>query len=163
MTQNPRHILSIIVDNDFGVLSRVAALFSSRGYNIESLCVAPDADPRASRITVVTTGSDHVVDQIGKQLRKLLPVREVYNLTAQPHVDRELALIKVRSAARDKAKLETIARRYGAQREALSPTLTLLELSADHTRIEALIADLAPYTIVEMARSGVVSLSRSVA
>lgn len=161
MSTQARHILSIIVDNDFGVLSRVASLFSSRGYNIESLCVAPDADPRASRITVVTTGSDHVVDQIVKQLRKLLPVREVHNLTAQPHIGRELALIKVRSAAKERTKLDKIAARYGASCESLSGTITLLELSADYTQIEALIADLASYTVIEMARSGVVSLSRA--
>lgn len=161
MTTSPRHILSIIVDNDFGVLSRVAALFSSRGYNIESLCVAPDADPRASRITVVTTGSDHVVDQIGKQLRKLLPVRDVQNLTAQPHVGHELALIKVRSTAQTRTRLQQIARQAGASCEALSPTVALLEMTAAPDQIAQLIRELADYKIIEMARSGVVSLSRA--
>ena len=100
-----RHILSILVDNQPGVLSRIAGLFSGRGYNIESLCVAATTDPQVSRLTMVTVGDDAILEQIKKQLNKLINVIKVYNLTGTPYVQRELILIKVKAKAEFRAEI----------------------------------------------------------
>ena len=103
-----RHTISVLVDNEFGVLSKVSSLFSGRGFNIESLCVAETLDPKVSRMTIVTTGDDQVVEQITKQLNKLINVIKVSDLTAEEHIERELALIKVNANADDRAEILSI-------------------------------------------------------
>ncbi|HKZ46562.1 MAG TPA: acetolactate synthase small subunit, partial [Thermodesulfobacteriota bacterium] len=100
-----RHTISVLVDNEFGVLSKVSSLFSGRGFNIESLCVAETLDPKVSRMTIVTTGDDQVLEQITKQLNKLINVIKVSDLTAEEHIERELALIKVNANADDRAEI----------------------------------------------------------
>ena len=104
-----RHILSLLVENESGVLSRVSGLFSARGYNIESLTVAPTEDSTLSRMTIVTTGSDDVVEQITKQLNKLIEVVKVVDLNDGKHVERELMLVKVRAVGKDREEVKRIA------------------------------------------------------
>src|SRR5579862_8805404 len=104
-----RHILSILVENEAGALSRVSGLFSARGYNIESLTVAPTEDPSMSRMTIDTSGSDEVIEQITKQLNKLIEVVKVVDLSEAAHIERELMLIKVRAVAKDREELKRMA------------------------------------------------------
>src|ERR1700720_1808294 len=104
-----RHILSILVENEAGALSRISGLFSARGYNIESLTVAPTEDPTMSRMTIVTVGSDDVVEQITKQLNKLVEVVKVIDLTDGNHIERELMLVKVRAAGKDREEMKRLS------------------------------------------------------
>src|SRR5437879_4603458 len=104
-----RHIISILVENEAGALSRVAGLFSARGYNIESLSVAPTEDPTLSRLTLVTTGSDEIIEQITKQLNKLVDVVRLMELTDGPHIERELLLIKVNAAGNAREEVKRLA------------------------------------------------------
>ena len=104
-----RHILSILVENEAGALSRISGLFSARGYNIESLTVAPTEDATMSRMTIVTVGSDDVVEQITKQLNKLVEVVKVVDLTDGNHIERELMLVKVRAAGKDREEMKRLA------------------------------------------------------
>jgi acetolactate synthase-1/3 small subunit len=104
-----RHILSILVENEAGALSRISGLFSARGYNIESLTVAPTEDPTMSRMTIVTAGSDDVIEQITKQLNKLVEVVKVVDLTEGNHIERELMLVKVRAAGKDRDEMKRLA------------------------------------------------------
>ena len=104
-----RHILSILAENEAGALSRISGLFSARGYNIESLTVAPTEDPTMSRMTIVTSGSDDVIEQITKQLNKLVEVVKVVDLTDGNHIERELMLVKVRAAGKDRDEMKRLA------------------------------------------------------
>ena len=104
-----RHIISLLLENEAGALSRVSGLFSARGYNIESLTVAPTEDPTLSRMTIVTTGSDDVIEQITKQLNKLVDVVKVFDLSDGEHIERELMLVKVRAAGKDRDEMKRMA------------------------------------------------------
>src|SRR3982074_2286864 len=108
-----RHIISIMLENEPGALSRVAGLFSARGYNIETLTVAPTEDASLSRMTIVTTGSDDVVEQITKQLNKLVEVVKVVDLTDGNHIERELMLVKVRAAGKDREEMKRLGGSFG--------------------------------------------------
>lgn len=156
-----RHIISILLENEAGALSRVAGLFSARGYNIESLTVAPTEDPSLSRMTLVTRGSDQIIEQITKQLNKLIEVVKLIDLTEGEHVERELMLIKVVAddgAARDEIKrLVDIFR--GNIIDVTSSTYTI-ELTGPGDKLDAFIAALADTTILETVRSGVSGISR---
>ena len=107
-----RHIISILLENESGALSRVAGLFSARGYNIETLTVAPTEDASLSRLTIVTTGSEEIIEQINKQLNKLVEVIKVVDLSEAPHIERELMLIKVRAAGKDREEMKRMADIY---------------------------------------------------
>lgn len=156
-----RHIISILLENEAGALSRVAGLFSARGYNITSLTVAATEDPSLSRMTLVTSGSDQVIEQITKQLNKLIEVVKLIDLTEGEHVERELMLIKVVAAepsARDEVKrLVDIFRGNVID---VTATAYTIELTGPSDKLEAFIAALADVKILETVRSGVSGISR---
>jgi len=156
-----RHIISILLENEAGALSRVAGLFSARGYNIESLTVAPTEDPSLSRMTLVTSGSEQIIEQITKQLNKLIEVVKLIDLTEGEHVEREMMLIKVlaeKSQVRDEIKrLVDIFRGHIIDVTASSYTI---ELTGPSEKLEAFIAALADAKILETVRSGVSGISR---
>ena len=156
-----RHIISILMENESGALSRVAGLFSARGYNIESLTVAPTEDQTLSRMTLVTRGSDEIIEQITKQLNKLVDVVKLMDLTEGPHIEREMMMIKVKTAnseARDEIKrLADIFRGRIIDVTAKSYTL---ELTGTGDKLDAFIASLDKIPILETVRSGVSGISR---
>lgn len=154
-----RHIISILLENEAGALSRVAGLFSARGYNIESLTVAPTEDPTLSRMTLVTTGSD-VLEQITKQLNKLVDVVRLMDLTEGPHLEREMLLIKVRAngPARDEIKrLSDIFR--GRIVDVTEATYTI-ELTGSGDKLDAFVQTLRGTGILEVVRSGPIAIAR---
>lgn len=157
----PKNTLSVLVDNSPGVLSRVAGLFSGRGFNIASLSVAETMDPEISRITAIVPGSEAILEQIKKQLRKLVNVHKVIDLTKEPHVERELALIKVRAKDDDRAEVLRIADIFRAKVIDVAPTEFTLEVTGTQDKVEAILLLLGRFGIVEIARSGVTALSRS--
>mgnify|MGYP000197245484 FL=1 len=156
-----RHIISILIENEAGALSRVAGLFSARGYNIESLTVAPTEDPSLSRMTIVTTGTERIVEQIIKQLNKLIDVVKLLELTDGPHIEREMMLIKV--------KASTMAQREDVKRLAdifrgniidVSPTIFTIELTGSGDKLDSFIDSLAEHKILETVRSGASGIAR---
>jgi acetolactate synthase-1/3 small subunit len=156
-----RHIISILIENEAGALSRVAGLFSARGYNIESLTVAPTEDASLSRITLVTRGSDEIIEQINKQLNKLVDTVKVMDLTEGPHLEREMLLIKVRAKGgeqRDEVKrLSDIFRGHIID---VTDTTYTIELTGPGDKIDAFIQALDGGNILETVRSGVSGISR---
>ncbi|HBO84424.1 MAG: acetolactate synthase small subunit [Deltaproteobacteria bacterium GWC2_42_11] len=156
-----RHIVSVLVDNEFGVLSRVAGLFSGRGFNIESLCVAETIDPKVSRMTIVTTGDDQIIEQITKHLNKLINVIKVSDLTAEDHIERELAMIKVNVGEKDRAEILSIIDIFRAKVVDVSPKTYTIEMTGDGEKVNAIIELLKPFGIKEIARTGKIALARS--
>jgi acetolactate synthase I/III small subunit len=156
-----RHTLSILVDNEFGVLSKVSGLFSGRGFNIESLCVAETLDQKVSRMTIVTTGDDQVVEQITKQLNKLVNVIKVSDLTAEEHIERELAMIKVNVDATDRAEILSIIDIFRAKVIDVSPVTYTIEMTGDNEKVKAIMELLKPFGIKEIVRTGKIAMARS--
>jgi acetolactate synthase-1/3 small subunit len=155
-----RHTISVLVENEFGVLSRVAGLFSGRGFNIESLTVAETLDPTVSRITLVTRGDDQVLVQITKQLNKLVSVIKVLDFTETRHVERELALIKVTADEGTRSELMHIVDIFRCKVIDVSPQSYLIEVTGDDDKISALLELLQPLGIKEIARTGKVAMHR---
>jgi acetolactate synthase-1/3 small subunit len=156
-----RHIISILLQNEAGALARVAALFSTRGYNIESLSVAPTEHPEVSRMTLVTTGSDEVIDQINKQLLKLVDVVNTADMTMDDHIERELLLMKVRLNPGAEADLPAIVEKAGARVLDDSPETYTLELTGANDRMDAFIAQVGGYSeILAVVRSGAMAIAR---
>ena len=155
-----KHIISILLDNEAGALSRVAGLFSARGYNIEALTVAETDNPSLSRMTIVTLGGDKLIHQIVSQLNKLIDVVDVRDLSRDELVEREILLAKVRYSDEETelAGLRDLIERHGASIVECGKQVCLFELAAPSRRIEALIQDLNGWRMVEVVRSGVVSL-----
>lgn len=158
--ENNRHILSILVDNQPGVLSRIAGLFSGRGYNIESLCVAATTDPDVSRLTMVTVGDDAILEQIKKQLNKLINVIKVYNLTGTPFVQRELILIKVKAKPEFRAEILRIVDIFRAKVVDIGQEHYTIEVTGNEEKLKAIITILQPIGIKEIARTGAIALPR---
>ncbi|MBI3752871.1 MAG: acetolactate synthase small subunit [Deltaproteobacteria bacterium] len=156
-----RHTISILVDNEFGVLSKVAGLFSGRGFNIESLCVAETLDPQVSRMTIVTTGDDQVVEQITKQLNKLINVIKVSDLTAEEHIERELAMIKVNVDVKDRAEILSIIDIFRGKVVDVSPNSYTIEMTGDAEKVNAITELLRPFGIKEIVRTGKIAMARS--
>lgn len=156
------HIISVLVENKFGVLARVAGLFSARGYNIESLSVAPTLDPMTSMITIVTEGDDPIIEQIIKQLNKVVEVMKVTDLTESSHLDRETALIKINTATKPEHRDEAIriCDIFRAKIVDSSPTTYTIEVTGDVDKVEALINMLKPLGIKELVRTGRVAIGR---
>jgi acetolactate synthase-1/3 small subunit len=154
------HIISVLVENKFGVLSRVAGLFSGRGFNIESLSVAPTLDPSMSMMTIVTRGDDRIIEQIIKQLNKLIDVIKVVDLNESAFVERETALIKVHTKPEDRAEALRIADIFRASVVDSTPTTYTVEITGDVEKIEAIINLLQPLGIKELARTGRVAIAR---
>jgi acetolactate synthase-1/3 small subunit len=155
-----RHILAILVDNQPGVLSRIAGLFSGRGYNIESLCVAATTDPNVSRLTMVTVGDDAILEQIKKQLNKLINVIKVYNLTGTPYVQRELILIKVKAKPDSRAEILRIVDIFRAKVVDVGQEHYTIEVTGNEEKLKAIITMLQPLGIKEIARTGAIALQR---
>lgn len=156
-----RHTISVLVSNEFGVLSRISGLFSGRGFNIESLSVAETKDPRFSRMTIVTSGDDAVLEQITKQLNKLISVVKVYDFTGEEHIERELALIKVSSSADNRAEILSIVDIFRAKVVDVSPRSYTIETTGDEEKISAITELLRPFGIKEIVRTGRVAMARS--
>src|SRR6059036_964418 len=148
-TEPGRHTISVLVENKFGVLSRVAGLFSARGYNIESLSVGETVDSSVSRMTLVVRGDEVVIEQVGKQLHKLIDVIKVTDLTQENHVERELVLMRVNAEPQHRAEILRVADIFRAKVVDVTPTSYTLEVTGDETKIDAIIGLLRPVGIQE--------------
>ena len=155
-----KHTISILVENKFGVLSRVAGLFSARGYNIESLSVGETLDPSVSRMTIVVTGDEFVIEQVMKQLHKLIDVIKVNDLTDDSHVERELVLIRVNAEPQHRAEVMRTADIFRARVIDVTPVSFVLEATGDEGKLEALIELLRPIGIQEVVRTGKIAITR---
>lgn len=157
-----RHTLSILVDNEAGILARIAGMFSSRGYNIESLTVADVShDLAVSRITIVTAGSQHVIEQILAQLERLVPVHKVTDLTALgPHVERELALVKVAGTGEHRIEAMRLADIYRARVLDATTASFVFEITGSTEKINTFVELMREVGLVEVARTGVVAIAR---
>lgn len=155
-----RHTISVLVENEFGVLSRVAGLFSGRGFNIESLSVAETLDPSVSRITLVTRGDDQVLEQIEKQLNKLLPVIKVTDFVDTEHVERELVLLKVSADDKTRGEVMNIVDIFRARIIDVSRKSYIIEAIGTEDKVSALIELLRPIGIREIVRTGKVAMFR---
>jgi len=155
-----KHILSLMVENRPGVLSRIVGLFSGRGFNIESLCVAETADADISRITLVTCGDMGVIEQIKKQLNKLINVIKVVDFTDTPFVQRDLALIKVRAKPEHRAEILRITDIFRGRVVDVGSEFYTLEVTGDLDKIDAILGLLKPMGVKEIARTGTIALPR---
>ena len=155
-----RHILSLLLENEAGALSRVAGLFSARAFNIESLTVAPTEDPSVSRMTLVTSGSDQVVEQITKQVNKLVDVVKVVDLSENPHIERELMLIKVVAKGAGREEVKRLVDIFRGRIIDVTDTTYTIELTGDGDKLDAFIETLDKKTIIEVVRTGVCGISR---
>ena len=159
-----RHaVFSILVENSAGVLSRVAGLFSRRGYNIDSLTVGETTDPKVSRMTVTVTGDDDVLEQIEKQLSKLIDVKEVVELPAEASVCRELVLVKVECDTTRRQEIIAISDIFRANILDVSPKSVIIELTGAQSKLNAFIELLNGFKITELARTGITGLARGTA
>ncbi len=155
-----KHTIAVLVENRFGVLSRVAGLFSARGYNIESLSVGETLDPTVSRMTLVVRGDEFVIEQVIKQLHKLIDVIKVNDLTHENHVERELALVRVNAESQHRAEILRTADIFRAKVVDVTPTTFTLEVTGDESKIDAIIELLRPMGIQEVVRTGKVAIAR---
>jgi len=155
-----KHTISALVENHFGVLARVAGLFSSRGFNIDSLSVGETEDPSVSRITIVVKADDRILEQVTKQLNRLADVIKVIDLTVQDFVDRELVLIKVNTSKAARSEIMEIVHVFRGRIVDISPTTMTVEATGTEGKINAIIGMLRPFGIKEIARTGKVALLR---
>ena len=155
-----RHIISILLENEAGALSRVCGLFSARGYNIESLTVAPTEDASLSRMTIVTAGSDAIIEQITKQLNKLIEVVKVVDLSEAAHIERELMLVKVRAVGKDREEMKRIADIFRGRIIDVTETSYVIELTGNGSKLDAFIEAIDRSLIVETVRTGVSGIGR---
>lgn len=155
-----RHIISVLLENESGALSRVAGLFSARGYNIESLTVAPTDDSTLSRMTVVTSGSDEVIEQIIKQLNKLVDVVEVVDISSCPHVERELMLVKLRADGALRNEVARLADIFRGKIIDVTSTSFVVEVTGDSAKLDGFIQAVGRDGIIELVRSGPTGIAR---
>ncbi len=155
-----RHIITVLVENKFGVLSRVSGLFSGRGSNIESISVGPSLDPQIAQMTIVTSGDDMIIEQITKQLNKLIDVIKVTDLTEFDHVEREMVLIKVAPKAENRAEALRVVEIFRADVVDSSPKTYTIQVTGDEKKIEAIIDLLRPLGVKEVVRTGKVAIAR---
>ena len=156
----PRHTISVWVDNTPGVLSRVTGLFSGRGFNIESLCVAETMDPEVSRITIVSTGDEQIIEQIIKQLHKLINVIKVTDLSEMEHVEREMVLVTLRAEDKSRAEVLRIADIFRCRVVDVSPSTYTLEITGNHEKIRAVLSLLKNHGILDEVRTGTLAIQR---
>jgi len=154
-----RHTISILMENESGALSRVAGLFSARGYNIESLTVAPTEDETLSRLTLVTRGSDDIIEQITKQLNKLIDVVKLIDLTEGDHIEREMMMIKTRATNAEREEVKRLTEEYNGNVIEVTDTTVTIELTGDVGKLDAFIKALR-VPILETVRSGVMGIAR---
>ncbi len=157
---NHRHIISILLENEAGALSRVAGLFSARGYNIESLTVAPTDDATLSRMTLVTTGSDAIIEQITKQLNKLVEVVKLIDLTEGSHIERELMLVKVMAVGDAREEVKRLVDIFRGRIIDVTESIYTIELTGTGDKLDAFIDALRMTQVIEVVRSGVSGIAR---
>ncbi|NWG31508.1 acetolactate synthase small subunit [Sulfuricystis multivorans] len=155
-----RHIISILIENESGALSRVSGLFSARGYNIDSLTVAPTEDPSLSRMTIVSIGSDDIIEQITKQLNKLIDVVKVVDLSEAPHIERELMLVKVRATGKDREEMKRVADIFRGHIIDVTESSYVIELTGDGAKLDAFLNAIDRSLILETVRTGVCGIGR---
>lgn len=155
-----RHTIAVLVENEFGVLSRVSGLFSGRGFNIESLCVAETTEPKVSRMTIVTSGNDQIIEQILKQLNKLVPVLKVIDFTGTETVDRELVLVKVNADNGNKAEVLRLVDIFRAKIVDVAPRCYTIEMTGGEGKVSAFLQMLRPIGIKDVVRTGKIAISR---
>ncbi len=155
-----KHTMSVLVENHAGVLSRVAGLFSRRGFNIDSLAVGETNDPGISRITIVVKGDDYIIDQVGKQLNKLVDVIKIKVFNSSEYVGRELVLIKVDAPAHKRAEIIQLVDIFRANIVDVSTQTITVEISADQDKIDALNSLLEQFGILEIVRTGMIAIGR---
>ena len=155
-----RHLLSALVQNQPGVLAQVSGMFASRGFNIDSLAVGETENPHLSRITVVVMGDDRHLEQVRKQLEKLVTVVKVHDISREDYVERDLMLIKLKVAAADRAEIQSLVQIFRGRIVDVSPDQLMIEISGQERKIEAFIEAVRPYGILELARTGRIALVR---
>lgn len=155
-----RHIISLLMENEAGALSRVAGLFSARGYNIESLSVAPTEDPTLSRMTIVTSGSDAIIEQINKQLNKLIDVAAVMDLNEGEHLERELMLVKVRCQGAAREEFRRVVENFQGRFIDTSDTTCTIELSDTCAKLDSFLLAIGRDLILETVRTGASGIGR---
>ena len=155
-----RHTISVLVENKFGVLARIAGLFSGRGYNIESLSVNKTTDENVSIMTIVTMGDDRIVEQIIKQLRKLVNVLRVRNVSEMDHIEREMILVKVHSTMRTRPDVFNIVNTFRGKTVDITNESVVIELTGANDKILAFLNVMEPYGIIEVVRTGAIAVSR---
>jgi len=155
-----RHIISLLMENWAGALSRVAGLFSARGYNIESLSVAPTEDPTLSRMTLVTIGSDEVVEQVTKQLNKLIEVVKICDLNDGNHIERELMLVKVRAAGPDREEIKRLAEIFRGSIIDVTDKSYTIELTGTSSKLDAFLEAIERSAVLETVRTGASGIGR---
>lgn len=155
-----RHIISVLVENEFGVLSRVAGLFSGRGFNIESLCVAETLDPTISTMTIVTSGNEAIIEQVLKQLNKLINVIKVVDFKELDYVSREMVLVKVNAEERTRAEVLRMTEIFRGKIIDVSPKTYTLLITGDDEKLRAFLTLIKPLGIKELVRTGPIAIAR---
>ena len=155
-----RHIISILIENESGALSRVSGLFSARGYNIESLTVAPTEDASLSRMTIVSIGSDDIIEQITKQLNKLIDIVKVVDLSEAAHIERELMLVKVRATGKDREEMKRVADIFRGRIIDVTESSYVIELTGNTAKLDAFLDAIDRTLILETVRTGVCGIGR---
>lgn len=155
-----RHIISLLMENEPGALSRVVGLFSQRNYNIESLTVAATEDPTLSRLTLTTVGREEVIEQITKNLNKLIEVVKLVDLSESAHIERELMLVKIKASGAQRAEIKRTADIFRGQIVDVSPSLYTVQLTGTTDKLDSFIQAVGPASILEVVRSGVTGIAR---
>lgn len=155
-----RHIISILIENESGALSRVSGLFSARGYNIETLTVAPTEDASLSRLTLVTRGNDEVIEQITKQLNKLVDVVRLIDLADAPHIERELMLVKIKTPSETREEVKRMVDIFRGKIVDATATSFVVEMTGQPSKLDAFIHGFDEDSIIEVVRSGPTGISR---
>ncbi|RLA86344.1 MAG: acetolactate synthase small subunit [Deltaproteobacteria bacterium] len=155
-----RQVLNVLVENQFGVLARIAGLFSGRGFNIKSLSVSETLDPSLSIMTIVTEGDEKILEQITKQLNKLIPVIKVIEVGGKPHVERELILVKVNAKPENRAEILRMVEIFRGKIVDVSSRTYTIEMTGDEEKIRAFLELIRPMGIKEMSRTGIVAMIR---
>lgn len=155
-----RHILSVLVDNHPGVLRKVAALFSRRGYNIDSLVVSETETDEISRMTIAVHGDDEILEQVIKQLNKLVDVRKIEDITNNPTVSKQLLLVKVKADAKSRIEIITLMDVFRARIPHIGKESLIIEATGEKSKIDAIIEALRPFGIIELAKTGTVAMLR---
>jgi acetolactate synthase-1/3 small subunit len=154
------HIISILIENESGALSRVSGLFSARGYNIESLTVAPTQDPTLSRMTLVTTGNDDIIEQITKQLNKLIDVVKLIDISESTHIERELMMVKARAVNGGREEIKRLTEIFRGNILDVTPTTYIIEITGEKAKLDAFLNTVGEENIIEVVRSGITGILR---
>ena len=155
-----RHVISLLIENEAGALSRVSGLFSARAYNIESLTVAPTEDPSMSRMTIVSVGSDDIIEQITKQLNKLIEVIKVVDISEAAHIERELMLVKVRATGKDREEMKRMSDIFRGRIIDVTESTYVIELTGNTAKLDSFIEAIDRSLILETVRTGVCGIGR---